>query len=81
MNQGFNDSPQEIMNDEILQQKNAPVNQDIRQSLLPDDYAADVNSLVQKKGSYHVRSLISTLILFGGIITILALDLTGQIEL
>lgn len=64
-----------------MQQNNAPVSEDIRQSLIVDDYAADVNSLIQKKGSYHCRSLISTIILFGGVITILALSLTNTIEL
>jgi hypothetical protein len=50
------------------------VAKDIRRSFIPDDgYAADVNQLRQSKSSMHARSLISTIILFGGIITILAL--------
>lgn len=60
---------------------NMPVSQDIRRSFLADDYAAEANQLISRKGSKHVRSLISTIILFGGIITFVALYFTQQIEL
>lgn len=78
--QGFNNSTSPY-SDEVLEQNNAPVEQDIRQSLIADDYAAEANQLIQKKGSYHCRSLFSTIILFGGIITVLALYLTDNIEI
>ena len=58
-----------------------PVSQDVRRSFLADDYAADSNRLISKKGSKHVRALISTIILVGGLITTLVLYLTKSADL
>lgn len=54
---------------------------DIRRSFLAEnDYAAETNQLISKKHSWHVRSLISTFFLVGGIATFVALSLTYVIQ-
>ncbi len=54
---------------------------DIRRSFLAEnDYAAETNQLISKKHSWHVRSLISTFFLVGGIATFVALSLTDVIQ-
>jgi hypothetical protein len=57
------------------------VKDDIRRSFLAEnDYAAETNQLISKKHSWHVRSLISTFFLVGGIATFVALSLTDVIQ-
>lgn len=58
-----------------------PIDQDIRRSFLGDDnYAVDANQLVAKKNSWHIRSLISTIILIGGIVTFVLLYINLVID-
>jgi hypothetical protein len=57
------------------------VQNDIRRSFLGEnDYAVEANQLRSKNHSWHVRSLISTFFLVGGIATFVALSLTDVIE-
>jgi len=62
---------------------NIPINEDIRRSFLADNdaYAADLNKMISKKSSVHAQPLFASIILFVGIPVIVALTLTGKIEI
>lgn len=75
-NEQFDDSYARLNN------QYGPISQDVRNTYgNNDDFAADLNPLLEKNKSKHVRSLIATLILIAGEGTILPLYFTGVIDI
>ena len=75
-NEQFDDSYARLNN------QYGPVSQDVRNSYPQnDDFAADLNPLLEKKKSKHIRSLIASLILIAGEGAILPLYFTNVIYL
>lgn len=63
-----------------LNDQYGPISKDIRNSY-GDEYAADLNPLIEQKESKHIRSLIASFIFVVGEITILSLYFTDVIQL